>query len=310
MRVLADNPEYANQLLGDQMKWTEDSSSPCEAGLRLLLSRLFSKKRFYRSEQSSDLVWNDLLVVESAPESQYDILVELSQKHITLPDALLCVAGTGKRFHGFKNRPWESLAGNIHLSIFVAPNKAMSHLGAAFMVLPAVSVVQTIDTIACLENRASIKWVNDIVVEGAKVCGVLAHTQAIEKTITGAVLGIGLNVETTPGVVPSPFTPKVASLSEFVEINSACNKSSIFSALTRFLSGNYVALLNGGYPALLDIYRKRSCVVGKEVTVCHDDQCQETITGKVANIGENLELYLKERDEPVVRGRLIINDND
>ncbi len=307
MRVITDNPDYANQLLGKQMRWAEGSRSLYESGLQQLLHRLFPKKRLYRSKEPSDHVWNYILAVESAPESQYDILVELSQKHITLPDTLLCVAGAGKRFHGFKNRPWESLAGNIHLSIFVAPNKAMSHLGAAFMVLPAVSVVQTIDTIACLENRASIKWVNDIVVEGAKVCGVLAHTQAVEKTITGAVLGIGLNVETTPSVVPSPFTPKIASLSEFVENNSACNKSSIFSALTRLLSVNYLALLNGGYPALLDLYRKRSCVIGKKVTICHDDSCKETVTGRVANIGENIELYLKERDEPIVRGRLIMS---
>jgi BirA family biotin operon repressor/biotin-[acetyl-CoA-carboxylase] ligase len=307
MKVITDKPEYANQLLGKQMRWTESSCSLYEGGLQQLFHRLFPKKRLYRSNEPSDHVWNYILAVESAPESQYDILVELSQKHITLPDALLCVAGAGKRFHGFKNRPWESLAGNIHLSVFVAPNKAMFHLGAAFMVLPAVSVVQTIDTIACLENRASIKWVNDIVIEGAKVCGVLAHTQAVEKTITEAVLGIGLNVETTPRVVPSPFTPKVASLSEFVENNSACNKRSVFSALRRLLSVNYLALLNGGYPALLDMYRKRSCVIGKKVTICQDDRCSETVTGRVANIGENLELYLKERDKPIVRGRLIMS---
>jgi biotin-(acetyl-CoA carboxylase) ligase len=82
----------------------------------------------------------------------------------------------------------------------------------------------------------------------------------------------------------------------------------VFRSLIRLLSENYLALLNGGYPQLLDIYRKRSCVVGKEVTICHDEPCQETVTGTVENIGENLELYLKERDEPIVRGRLILND--
>jgi biotin-(acetyl-CoA carboxylase) ligase len=150
--------------------------------------------------------------------------------------------------------------------------------------------------------------VNDIVIGGAKVCGVLAHSQAVQKTVTGAVLGIGLNVESTPIVAPTPYTPNVASLRNFVEDASSCSREAVFFTLIRILADNYARLLDGGYRRLLDRYCRRSGVIGKNVTVCFDDRFRETVSGKVERIGDELELYLENIDKPVSRGRLILDE--
>ena len=309
MKIFTDSLDYIHQLLGEVAgDWQANTDPPDENGIRQLLLRLYSDRQTHKIDHKSDLAWNYLLAVETASESQYDLLIELSQQNAALPNAVLCAAGAGKKFHGFKQRPWESFAGNIHLSVFLAPKKPISHLSSAFMVLPAVSVIQTLDMIPGLENRASIKWVNDIVIDDAKVCGVLAHSQVIKKTVTGAVLGIGLNVEIPPRVAPSPFTLKAASLLDFTQNKAMCNQRIVFNHLIRYLWKNYMTLLNGDYHRLLQIYRTRSRIVGNKVTVCYDDNCTESVSGRVLGIGDNLELKLEGIHQPVTRGRLILSD--
>ena len=70
---------------------------------------------------------------------------------------------------------------------------------------------------------------------------------------------------------------------------------------------------SGQKSELIDRYRERSVVVGKEVRVCVDDASSPSKTiaeGKVQNIGDNLELYLAGRDAPVTRGRLILESEN
>ena len=68
----------------------------------------------------------------------------------------------------------------------------------AFTILAALSVAEALNQIAGLEEKAQIKWVNDILLErseGGRSSGL--HSEPGE-TVTSAVLGIGVNVETTP----------------------------------------------------------------------------------------------------------------
>jgi biotin-(acetyl-CoA carboxylase) ligase len=141
------------------------------------------------------------------------------------------------------------------------------------------------------------------------VSGVLAHTQSQGEIVTSAVLGIGINVESTPHVKRDPFVPGVASLRDFVGSSDNCNQRLIFNLLTRCLDRNYRLLLSGQYHRLLDFYRQRSLVIGREVNVYPDaggDISVGLVSGRVISIGENLELYLDGVETPVLKGRLIL----
>ncbi len=309
MIIYTDNVKYAEQVLSPGLPWKAASSVSVGGEIERLIGDLFNTSSLAVCTVNWNQVWKYLFIVESAPESQYDILIKHSQNEKKLPGGILSLAGSGSKLHGFKKRPWVALAGNIHLSAFLTPWQKVEHFGVGFTILSAVSVVEALDSIEGLEKRASIKWVNDILIENGKVAGVLAHTQSQGEIVTGAVLGIGLNVETMPRVERDSFVPGVASLRDFVSSTDKCNQRLVFSQLAYSLDKNYKLLLGGQYPRLLDFYRKRSLIVGKQVTIyadTPDNSREELAYGKVTSIGENLELYLEGINTPISRGRLVL----
>jgi BirA family biotin operon repressor/biotin-[acetyl-CoA-carboxylase] ligase len=252
------------------------------------------------------------LLVEVAERSHYDLLIELSRAGVRLPDRVLCLAGAGERFHGFKGRSWSAPHGNTYLSVHLRPNRAVKRPTTSFTVLAAVSVVDAIDALPGLERSAGIKWVNDILIDGAKVGGVLAYTQSGGGTVSSAILGIGVNVETEPDIEPTPFVPRACSLKSTATRPEDCNQRSFFAALAAALDTNYRQLLAGGYEPLLERYRERSLVIGHRVTLCADDadepgrRLDVLAHGRATWIGENLELAIEGYERPFGKGRLMI----
>ncbi len=310
MVVYTDSIRYAEQVLPRPVRPWSTAPSVDQIDLSLLAERLYENKSYSESSLEADFPWRYLFAVASSRRSQYDILVELARKTKALPDGIVCIAGAGDEFHGFRNRPWAAVAGNLHLSLYLAPAKPIEHFAIGFTILAAVSVVEALDCLPGLEGKAKIKWVNDILIDHAKVCGVLAFTQTVKETVTAAVVGIGLNVETTPPVEPTPFVPKVASLRELSPNPEACTQLAVFNHLLLALARNYRSFVDGGYPALLKRYRRRSAVIGREVTLCSDDSVAELdviAKGKVTELGENLEIFLEGYDQPFWKGRLILS---
>jgi len=308
MIAYTDNPHFVAQYFSTNLSWQLVSPANLETTIQPLATRLFSRKRIYQSFANADDLWQHVFFVEHAEDSQFDVLVDLSQQNVKLPAGILCLAGSGRKFHGFRNRPWVSLPGNIHLSALLAPKQKIDHFDVGFVMLAAVSVVQTLDTIRGLTNRAMVKWVNDILIGNAKVCGVLAQTQTQGDLVMAAILGIGLNVESRPRVEPTPFVPEVAALRDFVADPKPCNQSVIFHQLMQSLAQSYRLLVAGGYAELLAFYRRRSMVIGRTVRVLSDSpagEAEEIARGKVKTIGENLELIF-EGSNAVSRGRLVI----
>ena len=225
-----------------------DSGQVGKAGsdTRSVFQGLFKDKQCHEAEVASSHNWNTYCLTEASESSQYDLLVKLAQENTPLPDGLLCLAGEGLGFHGFRKRAWAAPPGNIYVSCYWAPNCKVVHAGVAWMVLAAVSVVDAIDLLPGLNGRASIKWVNDILIDGAKVCGVLAHSLTEGDVTTGAILGIGLNVTATPDVDSTPYVPKAACLSDFAGEDCILTQATAMSALSQALDANYRRLLSGG----------------------------------------------------------------
>jgi len=310
MKLFTDNIYSSKNFIQKEPYWQNCNFSEFDENIRLLLLELFGVKKVFFGEIESNNMWQYLLLVDHTPNSQYDILINLSRQNLNLPNGIICIAGSGNKFHGFKNRHWESLPGNIHLSAFFAPNQTIKNFGAGFMVLAAVSVIKTLDALPGLVHKSSIKWVNDIFIEDSKVCGVLAHTQNQGKIVTNAILGIGLNVKSNPKIKPTRFVPKAASLCKFVKKNHQCNLEMVFSRLSYFLEINYKKLISNHYMELFETYQKRSNIIHKLVSIWTDDPENEKMIakGKVSSIGENLELLIEGQKEPISKGRLSLEE--
>jgi biotin-[acetyl-CoA-carboxylase] ligase BirA-like protein len=303
MIATALNPDFAARVLPPGPRHWLRYDGPPRPELQALIGQLFGEAPLFEAEVESPPLWEHLFLVESAPRSQFDLLVALGREDRLPPCGLVCVAGEGSGFHGMRNRPWVAPAGNLYLSAHLAPGRPVDHAGVAFTVLAAVSVLDALDGVAGLTERAGIKWVNDILIEGAKVCGVIAHSQMGGESVGSVFLGIGLNVETTPEIEPTPQVPRAACLADFVP----CRRRDLLGPLLEALARNYGELLKEGYGGLLDRYRRRSLAVGRDVAVSSEEG-GIAARGRVTAIGPNLELHLEGRDRPVHRGRLILED--
>jgi BirA family biotin operon repressor/biotin-[acetyl-CoA-carboxylase] ligase len=311
MLVYTDSIDFAVRLLRcDAAGWASLELGQAPAA-RELHRHLFSGRPVWHAELPSALRWSDLFLVAEAPRSQFDLLVALSGRESALPDGCLCLADTGRDFHGFKGRHWSTAPGNIHLSAYLAPAQPVIPSGTAFMVLATVSLVDAIDAASGLEGKSAIKWPNDILVDGAKVGGVLAHTQSRGDRVTAAVVGIGLNVETSPAVEPTPFVPRVSSLRDIAPGQEVLSQGDAFARLSEALDRNYELLMRGGYDRLLERYRARSVVVGRRVAVCTEQSGagpQVIAEGVVTRLGDHLELYLEGQERPFTKGRLMLSE--
>jgi biotin-(acetyl-CoA carboxylase) ligase len=310
MIIFSDSVEYADILFSNLGEWNSGKATGLDPDKipEQLFKGLYGDKKVLKTSKESKTCWQYAFLVENASASHYDLLLELSREGAVLPDRILCLAGSGDKFHGQRNRSWAAVPGNIHLTAVFKPERKINNFQACFPALAAVSVVEAIDGIKGFFGRAGIKWVNDVVIDEAKTAGFIAHSQCLEGLIQTAFLGIGLNVETTPKVESSRFVPEVGSLGDFCDRVDTCRQSDVLQRLLIALDRNYEAMLRGEWKAIIEVYRQRSLVLGREVTIFSDPvnkKQKEIYAGRVIGIGNNLELYLEGQEKPVYAGRLV-----
>ena len=260
-----------------------------------------------RTEIAASEHWNYLFAVDRARKSQFDVLSRLAASGCELPDKTLCCAGSGDEFHGFKGRDWKTCRGNIHLSAFVKPAQEIQGAAVGFMIAAVIASLQTVESFELQGAVPAIKWVNDILVQGAKVGGVLARLQTQGSVTESAVVGIGLNVEKRPPLERSPYVPKVAALSDFTGTPATFSHADALARLMEFLGRNLERLCQGQFHELLDTYRQHSLILGRQVTICEDTlegASKVLARGLVESIGPSLELFIRNHPDPVTKGRL------
>ena len=309
MIIITDDTEFSQSILTAQALNWEALKTGNDQEINLLTEKLFIGRDLFRTSLDTLSGWSYMLISRLAENSQYDIVNQLCQENASLPHGILCFAGQGRSFHGFRNRAWSAPSGNVYLTAFFMPGKPIENFGAGFMALAAVSVVETIDSLPNLQGKADIKWINDIFIDGAKVGGVLAHSHQEGDKLTGVALGIGLNVVTSPAIEPTYYVPRATSLYDHCDDRAKCGLGKVLSKLIDSLSRNYRILSEAGVKDILQKYRERSLVIGREVEIRPDNESQPgkiLASGNVESIGDGLELYLEGVPAPVTHGRLIL----
>jgi biotin-[acetyl-CoA-carboxylase] ligase BirA-like protein len=258
--------------------------------------------------------WSVLVIVDEAPQSQYDRIFDRLREGHCLPSPSACVALTGRHFHGQRNRSWAAPRGNLYLTVHLAPNRLVKKIGHGFTLLPAVACVRTIRRLSGGSVNAGIKWVNDIVVGDGKVGGFIAATQIQDGMIRDAVIGLGINIDIAPPVEPTPFVPAVTCLRDH---HPGFRLATLLPSLLQELHCLYGVLIDQGGQPLMDAYREYATVVGRSVRIWPEtaDGSPEGIgtipplaRGVVSAINDDLSLFLDGRSEPIFRGRLAFEE--
>ena len=306
MQIYTDSPDYSRYILTStvHMKPVDQRSKP--EILSKISQLLFPEKDLYFGSSENTTSFKHFFISEHVPFSQYDMLLQIAKLNPVVRENILCFAGAGNNFHGFRQRKWTSVPGNIHLSVLLHPGQDIEHAEIAFLILAANSVTQTINQLKGIQQKAMIRWVNDITINHCKVGGVLAQTQIQCKIIDKVVLGIGLNVDQSPEIENDQFVNTTTHLNDHVEDRDyPLNK--VLEVLISRLEQNYFSILENNYQDLIDYYINHSLVIGKRVEVYSDPRegnSTKVAEGVVSGITENLELVLSGQKELIRKGRI------
>lgn len=303
MIVLTDCPRELGGLgLAKAESLTASELPPGQAELWRALG---GREALWRAEAPApggEAFWALLMATARAERSQFDVLREmLSEDRLALPGPVATLALAGDGFHGHHGRVWAAAEGNLHLCAAVRPEEP-ARLAArdalALTALPAVAVVDALRAPALGSLPTGVKWVNDILVDGAKVAGVLSAAQTVADRVALAVFGIGLNVAVPPDVPPTPFVPAVTSLAAQ---GTDAGLAEAATAVLASLGERWRALAADGPRGLLESYRAASVAIGRSVAVWPDGVDEASPPGRwpaplargiVTAVGDDLALRL------------------
>jgi BirA family transcriptional regulator, biotin operon repressor / biotin---[acetyl-CoA-carboxylase] ligase len=183
----------------------------------------------------------------------------------TAEDGLVLVAREQTAGRGQYGRTWLSPAGSsVLLSALVFPPPPLQR-PAILTAWAAVSVCEAIREAAGLQ--ATIKWPNDVLLDGRKVCGILIEQRGV------TVAGIGVNVNQSAEMFDAARLPEATSLAAAAGRPFDCEE--VTRLLIRRLDTEYRLLLDGEVGLLEACWRERLGLLDRTVTAeCHDgDVC-------------------------------------
>ena len=165
---------------------------------------------------------------------------------------LLLVAEEQTAGRGRQGKSFYSPAGTgIYMSLAVHPMAHFSDV-VSCTTAAAVAVCRAIE--ALTDKKPEIKWVNDVYLDGKKICGIL--TEAVSdfetQTVQSVIIGIGMNLHT----VTFP-----AGLENAASLNADVRRADLIARIVNELD----AVLGRGYDAFMEDYRARSMLLGKEI---------------------------------------------
>lgn len=132
---------------------------------------------------------------QKAPSSNDLLRAEAEQG---APDGALVVVDEQSAGRGRLGRHWASRPGEgLTFSVLLRPRMQLSQLGL-MPLAAALGIAWTLARACGLGERVAIKWPNDVLVDGGKVCGILAEASVDMDAVHWLVAGIGVNVNGHP----------------------------------------------------------------------------------------------------------------
>ena len=171
----------------------------------------------------------------------------------------------------------------IYISVLLRPE--LSAEKVVFITThAAVSICRAIEKTT--ESKPYIKWVNDIFIDGKKVCGILTETAFEKDRIVYAVMGIGINVFPPVNGFPDEIRDSAGAVCR--ETESGLREKIAAEFLNEFSSADDFAASAGEY-------RKRNLVIGKKAEIINL-ATGNSYTAFIDDIDKNCNLVIRDEN--------------
>ena len=162
---------------------------------------------------------------------------------------------------GRSGKLWESPLGGIWLSSVLTPDVDYSKI-PLITLATGVAVAKALEDIG-IENP-EIKWPNDIMINGKKVCGILTEAITNFNTIEHVIIGVGIDANLSIEDFPEELQNTTTTLEKEI---GRVNENLLIKIFLQELE-KIIELFNGKcYEDILREWRKRSYTIGKVVEV-------------------------------------------
>ena len=179
---------------------------------------------------------------------------------------------------GRMKRIWISPQGSIALSVVLYPE--IVYLPFLVM-LASLAVVHSIEAVTGLVPQ--VKWPNDVLINGKKVCGILIESEVRGDRVDHAIIGIGMNINLRLADFPE-IQPIATSLSD--ELGREVSRLEVIRWLLKEIERLYQSLPDG--ESIYQEWRGRLVTLGKRVSAQWGATRYEGIAESVARDGSLL----------------------
>lgn len=208
-------------------------------------------------------------------------------------NGLLMVSDSQTAGKGRRGRKWTSPRGsNIYMSLLLRP-RFLPDRASMLTLVAAMAVREAILSVTGVSTR--IKWPNDLVHEGKKVCGILTEMSAEADYINYVVIGIGINVN----IREFPEEIRKTATSLLLETGKNVDRNKIISAFCNSFEGKYGLFTEmEDMTLLLDEYNENLVNNGRGVRIIEPSGEYEGVSEGIDREGK---LAVRKEDGTVTR---------
>lgn len=180
-------------------------------------------------------------------------LAELLE-HTDLPEGTVLITDHQTRGRGQRGNTWESGRGeNLTFSILLRPK--FLEVRDQFRLSMAVALGIAEGLAAFVPSGLTVKWPNDVLIEGKKVGGILIENQSQGAQLSVSIVGIGINVNQRELPVPT-----AGSLAQ--RVGGPLDLDAVFQQLVTAIEARYLQLRAGGHAVIQSDYHQQLYRIG------------------------------------------------
>lgn len=248
--------------------------------------------REFTRELVTEKIGQDVFFYDEVTSTQ-----DIAKKMIThgyAKDGMLIVSKRQKKGRGRLKREWHSEeAKGIWASLIIFPDVALQKL-PLFTLLTAVAIA------SALEERTSIspeiKWPNDILVGGKKLCGILTELVTLPGRLPALVIGFGINVSQRQEDFPTELVDKATSL--YIITKKEWDHLALLRSLCVHFEKQYHIFKTEGFAPIKSLWEQYCVSLGKTIIA---RTVTGIYTGEALGIDHEGALLLKLNDGHIER---------
>ena len=202
------------------------------------------------------------------------------------PEGTVVIAESQSSGKGRLKRVWHSPPGvNLYTSVILRPSfKTMR--APQISIAAGVAVAETLNPYC--GGRAELKWPNDVLIGGKKICGILAQMKTVESGIDFVVVGIGININIHRNQFSNEINEIATSLA--IESGGEIPRSDVIIRLYENLTKWYKKLQICGFEPVRQAWLDLTPMIGKTVQVRFSE---EVVSGTACGLDEDGSLILQ-----------------